>query len=145
MQLKELVGTWKLISFKITWDKTDKVIYPFGEDALGYLIYTLDGHMSVQFMRANRTNCSTDEYKNLSTKEKIEIATNFGGYSGTYQIHENKIIHHPLISAFPNFIRIPQVREYELVKDLLILKCAYPKKEMRKEGLSQIIWERLKN
>ena len=39
------------------------MIYPYGEDAMGYLIYTTEDYVSVHIMRANRPRCASDDYR----------------------------------------------------------------------------------
>jgi hypothetical protein len=48
-----LLGTWRLISFQLEVDGT--LVKPYGDDPLGYLVYTADGHVFVQLAtRAER-------------------------------------------------------------------------------------------
>lgn len=143
MMQKDLIGVWELVEFKITWDDLDEVVYPYGEDGIGYLIYTDCGHMSVQFMRAHRQHCLINDYNNVSISEKIEIGTNFGGYAGTYEVRANHVVHYPKIASFPNFINITQVREFKQDKDILTLECLYPVEKQGKAGLSRIVWKKL--
>lgn len=48
-----LVGTWRLVSFEIR-DEDGRVTHPLGRDAVGFITYTPDRHMSVQFGQADR-------------------------------------------------------------------------------------------
>ena len=48
MEANPLVGAWRLVSYE---GRTgDNVLYPLGEDATGYIMYTHDGYMSVSMM-----------------------------------------------------------------------------------------------
>ena len=52
MESNPLIGAWRLVSYE---GRTgDNVLYPLGEDATGYIMYTHDGHMSVAMMAAGR-------------------------------------------------------------------------------------------
>lgn len=141
MKKNELIGTWKLVSFKISWDDGRKIIYPYGEDPKGYLIYT-SSHVSVHIMRSARPKFHSDEYKNTSDSEKIEMADNYGGYVGRYEICDNTIIHYPEVSMFPNFTQTPQHREFQFLGHRLILQCPYPSTEHGNQGISSVVWER---
>lgn len=142
MEQKDLIGTWKLASYKITWESSEKMIYPFGEDAVGYLIYTADGFVSVLIKRAHRPKCSFDDFRAMSIPEKIEMADNSGGYIGRYEMVGSTLIHKPEASIFPNFIHVPQIRQYRYSPQQLILECDY-EGEGEKPGLSQLVWKRI--
>ncbi len=49
-----VVGTWKLISAKADNSKGD-VIYPYGENPFGVLMYDTSGYMSVLIIRIGRS------------------------------------------------------------------------------------------
>ena len=40
--------TWRLVSFEVL-DAEGRRAFPFGEDAVGFITYTADGHLAVQF------------------------------------------------------------------------------------------------
>ena len=50
-----IIGARKLISFEIQ-KENGEVIYPFGKNAQGLIIYTDSGHFSVQVMYPDRPN-----------------------------------------------------------------------------------------
>lgn len=142
MNKQDVVGVWKLISFEIFWKDSRKVIRPYGENPVGYLIYTLDGFVSLHFMRANRKVCSSADYRNTTVSEKTEMADNYGGYIGRFEIRDQTIIHYPEVCVFPNFHKVPQEREFSLSGKRLTLECDYPGEDQGKQGRSQIIWQR---
>ena len=99
-----IVGVWKLISFK-TQRENGEVIYPFGKNAQGSLIYTKSGHFSVQLMRPDRPQfVSRDQMRGTAE----EIKANYEGvisYYGHYEFDRKKgfVIHHVEGSLFPNW------------------------------------------
>jgi hypothetical protein len=143
MNKADVVGSWKLVHYKIFLG--DEIIFPFGEDALGYLIYTDDGFMSVQFMRAQRSKHASDDFQHFLPSEKVEIAENFGGYAGRYETSTGQIIHYPEIASLPNFAYAPQIRNCELRDSCLWITCPYYSEEKQTSGLSEIVWERVKS
>jgi hypothetical protein len=99
-----IIGAWKLVSFESRQDNGE-VIYPFGEDAQGSIIYTATGRFSVQLMRTNRPRfVSADQMK--GTVEEIEA--NYKGcisYYGSYEFAREGgfVVHHVEGSLFPNW------------------------------------------
>ncbi len=110
---------------------------------VGYLIYTEGGFVSVHFMRKERHKCSSDDYKNTTVTEKVEIAENYGGYVGTYEIKDDVVIHYPEVCTFPNFIQVPQIRLFSFFENKLTLQCSYLNKPLNVQGRSEIIWEKV--
>ena len=96
-----IIGAWKLISFEIQKENGD-VVYPFGNNAQGSLIYTKSGRISVHLMRPDRPQfASGDQMK--GTWE--EIKANYEGflsYYGSYEFDMEKgfVIHHIQGSLF---------------------------------------------
>jgi hypothetical protein len=99
-----MVGAWKLTSFK-TQKTNGDVIYPFGKNARGSIIYTDSGRFSAQVMRPDRPKfTSGDQMKGTSE----EIKANYEGYVSYYGSYEfdnenGFIIHHVEGSLFPNW------------------------------------------
>lgn len=110
-----IIGAWKLISFEIQ-KENGEMVYPFGNDAKGSLIYTKSGRMSVHLMRSDRPQfVSGDQLK--GTPE--EIKENYEGvisYYGSYEFDVEKgfVIHHIQGSLFPNWEGQGQKRFFEL-------------------------------
>ena len=50
---KRIVGTWRLVR-SISIDSNGKSEYPYGKDAIGYIIYNDTGVMAVQISRRSR-------------------------------------------------------------------------------------------
>jgi hypothetical protein len=137
---KIIIGTWKLITFEMKTD--DKISYPFGENPLGYLIYGESGHMAVLISKKNRNTVSTEDINNIPEIEKTQMADGFIGYTGKYEVLNDRIVHYVEISFIPNWIGRPLERFYEFHKGNLILKP--PAEEI--DGVkvnSRLIWEKI--
>ena len=65
-QNNPFIGIWKLIS--ATAIHADGTVIPdvYGTHAVGYITYTLDGHMMVMFSRSNRPPLSQEVQSPLS-------------------------------------------------------------------------------
>jgi len=115
-----LVGTWKLVR----WENKaldGAITYPFGPDPVGYIMYTQDGTMSVLIMRANRPNFSSNDLFGGSDAEKLAAVEGYLSYCGTYEFDGGQVIHHILVSFFPNWVGMDQIRLVEISQDRLIL------------------------
>ena len=49
-----LAGTWELERWELVYEDGRPPECPLGEDAVGYLMYTADGHVSASLARAER-------------------------------------------------------------------------------------------
>ncbi len=87
MTANPLIGTWRLVSY-VARDEEDVVSEPFGSDVDGFIIYSDDGWMSVQFGRANRAPLSIPDFKAANALEISEVVSDFIAYAGPYEIHD---------------------------------------------------------
>jgi len=123
MYSNELIGAWRLVTFEFR-KANGEIVYPFGAEARGTIIYTESGYYSGQLMRTDRPRFGIpDQMK--GTFEEIEA--NYKGsisYFGTYDVDmENKVINHRVEgSIFPNMEGTNQKRFFELTKGNLILR-----------------------
>jgi len=138
-----IVGAWELISFKIQ-KENGEVIYPFGKNARGSIIYTDSGRFSAQFMRPDRPKfTSGDQMKGTSE----EIKANYEGfvsYYGSYEFDKEKgfIIHHVEGSLFPNWEGQGLKRFFELSGNRLRLSTP-PTLWGGGGNVATLIWERV--
>jgi len=118
-----LIGAWKLVKFEFRKDD-GTIIYPFGVEARGSVIYTESGRFSGQLMRIDRPKFAIPDQMQ-GTSEEIEA--NFKGsisYFGTYEVDSEKreINHFVEGSIFPNMEGTQQKRTYELNEKQLVLR-----------------------
>lgn len=117
-----LVGAWTLVTFEFR--KADgSVIYPYGQQAHGSIIYTESGRYSAQLMRSDRPRFVVpDQMK--GTPEEIEASYKGSiSYFGTYEIDEVNgfILHRVEASIFPNMEGTVQKRSFKLSANRLQL------------------------
>ncbi len=112
MQPQQLVGTWKLLSYEFRFSD-GRVDYPWGRDAEGLLIYSADGYMMATFCSANRPRFASDDLAKADPNEQVQAARTYVSYGGSYELQGNKLIHHVLVSLFPNWVGQPQIRVIE--------------------------------
>lgn len=138
----EFVGTWKLVSFSAKLP-SGQIVYPFGKNAQGRLIYEPSGRMEVQIMNSNRPRFSSEDLL-LTTEHEVRAA--FGGYAayyGTYSHNpeEGIIVHHIETALIPNWVGTDQIRHFDYDGECLRLKGPLMLGGVQAEV--SLAWERL--
>src|SRR5437763_4768032 len=105
----ELAGTWKLVAWRRVADD-GSLTYPLGEDATGLLIYTGNGRMAVQITAANRPALATNDPLGGDVEKRADAYSGCLAYFGTYEVQDDKVVHHVDKSLFPNWSGAEQVR-----------------------------------
>lgn len=138
------IGTWKLVSFEIRTDR-GAVVYPFGEDAQGSIIYTASGHFSVQIRRTHRPHfASGDQLK--GTVEEIEASyKGYLSYCGLYDFDLNGgfVVHRVEGSLFPNWEGQGLKRYCTFSDNRLTLTTPPTLWGGRGEIIGTLVWERV--
>jgi len=117
------VGAWRLVTFEFL-KEDGSIIYPFGAEARGTIIYTESGRYSAQLMRKDRLRLKAGDQIKASADES---ESNFKGcisYFGTYTVDPDTslIVHHVEGSLFPNMEGTNQIRSFEFSNDQLQLR-----------------------
>lgn len=133
--MQNFLGAWRLVSFEEA-QPDGHISHPYGERPAGLLIYDASGHMSVQIMRRDRPQTSSDP-NNISADELNSVLEGFTAFFGTYEIDEAErtIIHHVEGHLLPSSVGKSLRRSFEFSGDRLILK---PTESRR------VTWERIK-
>lgn len=119
--LTQIVGTWKLISWKYKDENGNEVDF-FGKDPIGILMYDNEGYMNVQIHKSDRPNFDTDGLLEGTTEEVGNAFTSYVAYYGKYSQEEPGILTHDVEgSLFPNWQDNFQKRYAEIEGDLLTL------------------------
>ena len=115
-QTPSLTGTWTLIAA----DKilpTGARVPDYGVSPRGLVLFTADGHYSVQIYRADRTPfLSGDRLKGTPEEYKdatLGMSTHFGRY--TLDPTKHTITFHIDRASFPNLDDTTQVRNFEII------------------------------
>jgi hypothetical protein len=141
MERNPFVGTWRLVLLEMR--KPDgQVSYLLGHDAVGYIMYTEDGYVSVAIMSADRPKFANGDIRRGTIEEKVAAADTYISYCGRYEIRDDRIIHHIAVSFFPNWIGVEQERVFEF--DGCRLSLSTP--PFLVDGVQQtshLIWERV--
>jgi len=138
-ETNRLVGTWKLLS----WENRSAdglVSYPLGRDAVGLITYTADGYVSVAIMRADREPFAAGDLLGGTGDEKARAAETYVSYCGRYELRGDSVIHHVMLSLFPNWSGVDQERVVEITDNLLTLST----RPILLDGIEQrarLVWE----
>ena len=143
MNKNSFIGTWKLRSFTLE-TSSGKITYPFGEKAVGYIMYNDDGYMSVGIMSENRPKFASDDWLSATQEEKAQAFDGLLSYCGKYEIKENEntVIHHPEVMYHPNHISDPQERTFEFSGNKLTLGAAGSIANGERQD-SRLVWEKI--
>ena len=138
---EQLKGTsWALVEYK-SESKDGDVLYPLGEDALGTIIFTEEGHTAVQIMANDRTQVLSQEAlaKYNTEVEKKMGQLGYHAYTGPFTIDEEESIltTHVELSLIPDYVGSKQARKASLDGDTLKLSnVQHPERKL--------VWKRIK-
>ena len=112
---EKLVGAWELVSYEARSENDQRTVHPLGEDASGYVMYTPDGHVSVQIMRPGRPLYQVPGPGEGTVAELAEAAAGYLAYSGSYHVVDNSVVVHEIdVSLLPNWVGEPLRRKVTL-------------------------------
>ncbi|AEA00700.1 MULTISPECIES: lipocalin-like domain-containing protein [Aerococcus] len=132
----QLIGTWRLLSYET--EKDGEKVYPFGEDAKGFIMYNPDGYMSAQLSKVGRTPYESGDIHTGTKEEMAEAAHGYMAYSGRFEVDEEKgeVTHHMDVSMNPTWEGQAQPRVGQIDgKILSIYNGLHPEDQLK--------WERV--
>ena len=119
-QVKDLIGTWSLISSDIVKDGSK--IETFGPNPMGSLILTGEGHFALIFLRRDLPKVASGNRLVTTPEEDKAIAGGLVSSYGTYSADSKFITLYITGATFANWTGADQKRAYPLTGDTL----AYP-------------------
>lgn len=141
MSVSDFIGTWRLVSLEA--HKGKDILYPFGEDAVGYIMYNPDGFMSAFLAPKERMNFESGDIGGGSVEEKVAAADTFVGYCGRFEVLSDRVVHHVEVSFFPNWLGDRQERFFIFKDNRLTLSTA-PLLYQGEMQSAHITWEKVK-
>jgi len=99
---QKLIGSWDLVTWKALKDD-GSVVFPYGKDARGMLIYTADKTAVLSLSKNNRPRLGSDDYQHMSRDTLLEAYSGFFSYHGTYSIDKET----QTVSHFVEACKIP--------------------------------------
>jgi hypothetical protein len=135
-----LSGTWTLLSYRLLGSR-GRIRYPYGEDAIGYLLYLPDGCMAVSIMSSGRRRWAGAHLRRPTDEEAAAATRSYMSYCGTYTVLPDRVVHEIRASLFPNWTGTRQERYYYLDGDLLELSTA-PFSDGATVARAHLVWRR---
>ncbi|WP_405937247.1 lipocalin-like domain-containing protein [Streptomyces sp. NBC_00726] len=125
MRREDLVGVWRLVAFHELDDADGRGEGPLGEAPRGRLVYTENGHVSVNMMRtAGEAG-----------------GTRYMGYAGTWRLTGGQVVHRIEVTPRPDWVGTEQSRDAVLEGNRLTLRA-----DTLLQGVQHrrvLVWERL--
>jgi hypothetical protein len=138
-----LIGAWTLESYESRSINGSSVIYPFGPDAQGIILYTADGFMSTQLMRSGRKPFTGSDPHQAKDDELAAAASGYLAYSGPFTITDDgQIAHHIVVSLLPNWVRETQYHLAHLEGSRLELRPPEPTLIGGELRTANLVWRR---
>jgi lipocalin-like protein len=134
--MERFIGAWRLVTFQEE-GPDGQVVYPYGEDAAGSLVYDSSGRMSVQIMRRDRAALSSASWESLPAEEIKKAIEGFTAFFGSYEVDEanSTILHHVEGHVLPDSVGKVLRRAFTFSGDVLTLKPS-PNRS--------VVWQRVK-
>ncbi|GGX70275.1 hypothetical protein GCM10011309_20450 [Litorimonas cladophorae] len=109
---EQFYGGWSLVDWRIEYSDGG-VTRPFGEDAIGQILYAEDGHMSATVSRGDRQPIKQGNVRNASDGDKAHHFDSYFHYAGTWSISGKTVLHNVKLSMNPNMVGTQQIRKAE--------------------------------
>jgi hypothetical protein len=142
MNADPLVGTWRLLSWR-NEASDGTTTFPMGEDAVGFIVYSNDGHVAAHLARRDRPPFAHADMVRGTAAENTAAMTTYISYVGTYEFRGDTVVHHAALSSFPNWSGTDQVRRVTFEGDTVLLSG----EPMSFEGrtiVAYALWERVR-
>jgi len=120
-----IVGAWRLVSFAFT-DAAGEVAYPLGDSPAGGVLFTADGHMSLNFMAGGRAPFAADDFLGGTPEEQAGAARSFVAFGGPYFLEEGAVLIDVKHSLHPNWAGHVHKRLFEVSGACLALSTPEP-------------------
>jgi hypothetical protein len=116
-----------------------RVRYPYGREAIGYIIYTADGRMSAALMSDDRAPFGTEFGRGDGHEAKAAAFESYLSYAGRYEFPGDRVIHYVEVALIPDWVGTTLMRLARFEGDRLILSTE-PDARGR---VTVITWERV--
>lgn len=112
----DFIGTWKLVDYSFLHED-GTIEKPWGDNVVGFLIYSAEGYMSGNLSPAGRRH-NIEAAESQKTRRKRDYIA----YAGPYTVEGDTITHHVEVSLFPNWLGTAQVRYHRREGDTMVLR-----------------------
>jgi hypothetical protein len=140
---EQLLGSWRLVSY-YTEGTDGSIVYPMGQDSVGFIMYLPDGFMSANLMVRGRPAYTGGTANTATQAELAAAALGYFGYAGRYEVDEpgKAVRHHIDVALAPNLAGSTQFRHVSFDGRRLILRSD-PAPIGGRMAAHVIAWERM--
>lgn len=117
----DLLGAWQLSRWQV--ERMDRLDHPFGEDAVGTLLYTADGWMHASVAAADRRSPQERILRRSSDGEVAELARSFFSYGGRWWLSADEVVHAVTVALDPELVGVELRRRVDLADGQLTLSA----------------------
>ncbi len=107
----DLLGTWRMISWKKESVATGETVDALGPDPHGFITYTADGRVTVIVVPRERKPPASMP---PTDAEKVRLFDSLFAYAGTFTFDDEKVVHHLDITWNQAWTGTDQVRFHRL-------------------------------
>lgn len=141
-ELKQILeGGWQLDNWYIEY-ADGKQTFPFGEDAIGLIIYASDGTMSATISKNNRAKLDASNPRHVDDSTKADLYDSFFHYSGTWEVIDGSAHHNLMLALNPNMKDTIQIRAIDLSDNNQTLVLSAKEDTANKQRTHNISWKR---
>lgn len=136
--LVPLIGSWRLISAKVTIIDTNETLDAYGPDPVGYMVFSPSGRVMFLFGRAGRSPSKTDE-------DRLANFTGMMAYTGLVKLNRAGQFTTLVDMAWEPAFLVPQQRYYRLEGTRLFIWTGvqtHPSIAGGRPITSEVVWER---
>jgi hypothetical protein len=137
-----IVGSWLLLRWTIEYPDGRPPALPFGDDAVGLIVYAPDGWMTATMSRRRRAGLSSPTAARASADSKARAFDEYLTYGGRWRIEGDAVVHEVMLSMNPTLIGTPQLRVATLHGELLNLCAGETDATTGRSRLHRIAWKR---
>ncbi len=88
--------------------------YPFGKEALGYLVFSPEGYLTATIMADGRKNLTSRDPLRASQEEKASAAESYISYCGPCEVEKDKWRTKVELGIVPNWVGGYEERYYKI-------------------------------
>ena len=139
----DLAGTYRLISDTRKDLETGEVLYPYGKNPTGYIMYGKEGRMLVLVVGDERPKPAS--IAKATPEQQAALFRSMLAYGGTYKFDGKKIEHHIDISWNELWTGTVAIREVQKEGNRLIYTTGpAPLSGTGRKNIATLIWEKVK-
>ncbi len=126
-----LLGSWQLRRWEIAYSDGRALTLPYGDAAVGLIVYAADGFMSASIARAGRSPLSSESVRSAPEAERLAAFESYFHYAGPYVLTRDaalptglRVAHHVTMALNPNFVGSVQHRDVAFAADGMLTLSA---------------------